>query len=106
MNEDASARPRGLSARQAYVLEMAIVAASILALVMIFQPFWLALFSVGAAAVVIVGFLFNLVPLLRPGVRVATLVKATVAIVVIFVIVTALSLASAELYAYYISPVD
>lgn len=99
------APPGGLSPRQAYVLETVIVAASILALVMIFQPFSLTLFTIGAAAIVIVGLVFNLVPLCRPGVRVRTLARAVVVIAVIFVIVTALSLASAELYAYYISPV-
>jgi hypothetical protein len=102
-----SDRPgRILSARGAYTLEMTIVIASILALMMIFQPFSLALFTIGAAAVVIVGLAFNLVPLCRPGVPVRSLVKGTVAIVVIFAIVTALSLASAELYAFYISPVN
>ena len=106
MSEQGAARPRGLSARQAFALEAVIVAASILALVLIFQPFALSLFSIGAGAIVIVGLLFNLVPLCRPGVRVSSLVKALAVIVVVFAIVTALSLASAELYAYYISPSD
>lgn len=106
MSVDRARERGGLSAGQAYGLEMTIVAASLLALVMIFQPFSLALFSIGAAAVVIVGLLFNLVPLCRPGVRPIALLKATAVIVFVFAVVTALSLASAELYAYYISPVD
>jgi hypothetical protein len=97
---------RVLSVRQARTLEFAIVGASILALVLIFQPFVLGLFSVGAAAIVIVGLLFNLVPLCQPGTRVRSVVLALVVIIVVFAIVTVLALASAELYAYYISPAD
>lgn len=97
--------PRGgLSARQARTLEYTIVAASILALVMIFQPFSLQLFTFGAAAIIIVGLVFNLVPFCQPGRTVGSLVRVTAIIVVIFAIVTALSLASAELYASYIAP--
>jgi uncharacterized protein YqfA (UPF0365 family) len=97
---------RVLSGRQARTLEYLIVGASILALVLIFQPFALGLFSIGAAAIVAVGLLFNLVPLCQPGVRVRSLVVALIVIIVIFAIVTGLALASAELYAYYISPAD
>lgn len=97
---------RGMSARQARGVEYAIVGASILALAMIFQPFALGLFTVGAAAIVIVGLLFNLVPLCQPGKPARSLVVATGVIVVIFAIVTVLALASAELYAAYISPAD
>lgn len=97
---------RGLSARGARTLEVTIVAASLLALVLIFQPFSLGLFSVGAAAIVIVGLLFNLVPLCRPGVTWGTLARALVVIVVIFAIVTALSLGAAVLYAAWVAPGD
>jgi hypothetical protein len=94
----------GLSGRQARTLEYTIVAASILALVLIFQPFSLQLFTLGAAAIIIVGLLFNLVPFCQPGKSVGALVRVALIIVVIFIIVTALSLASAELYAAYIAP--
>jgi hypothetical protein len=106
MSEREATAARGLSQRQAHALEMVIVVASILALLLIFQPFSLTLFTIGAAAIVIVGLAFNLVPLCRPGVRPRSLVVAVAVIVVIFAIVTALSLASAELYAYYISPAE
>ena len=104
MSESGSAPRRGLSARQAGTVEGVIVGASILSLVLIFQPFSLRLFSIGAGAVVIVGLLFNLVPMCRPGVRISSLLKGLAVIVVAFAIVTALSLASAELYAYYMTP--
>lgn len=98
------AKRRGISAGTARTLEYVIVAASLLALLMIFQPFSLELFTLGAAAIVIVGLVFNIVPLCQPGKPVRSLVVASIVIVVVFAIVTLLALASAELYAYYISP--
>ena len=95
---------RGITARTARTLEYVIVGASILALAMIFQPFSVELFTLGAAAIVIVGLAFNIVPLCQPGKSVRSLVIAGIVIVVVFAIVTVLALASAELYAYYISP--
>jgi hypothetical protein len=94
-----------LTVRQARTLEYAIVGASILALVMIFQPFSLELFTLGAAAIVIVGLAFNLVPMCQPGKALRSLGIGIFVIVVSFGVVTLLSLGMAELYAYYISPV-
>jgi hypothetical protein len=92
-----------MTARQARAVEYSIVALSVAALVMIFQPFSLGLYSVGAALVIVAGLAFNLVPLARPGRPARSLVKATLVILAIFVIVTALALGSAELYALYMS---
>jgi len=100
----AEGRRRGISARTARTLEYVIVVASILALVLIFQPFAVELFTLGAAAIVIVGLAFNIVPLCTPGKSVRSLVIATIVIVVAFAVVTVLALGFAELYAYYISP--
>lgn len=94
---------RGMTAAQARTVEYGIVALSVAALVMIFQPFWLGLYSVGAALVILAGLAFNLVPLARPGRPARSLVKAAIVILVIFAIVTALALGSAELYALYMS---
>jgi hypothetical protein len=94
----------GMSVRQARRLEYGIVGASILALALIFQPFSLELFTLGAAAIVIVGLAFNLVPLCQPGRTARSLLTATIVIVVAFAIVTALALGSAELYAIHIAP--
>ena len=97
--------PRGgMTARQARTLEFSIVGASLLALVMIFQPFSLELFTLGAAAIVIVGLAFNLVPFAQPGKTARSVWIGVVIIVVAFAIVTLLSLGMAELYGYYISP--
>jgi hypothetical protein len=104
MSDRAAVARRGLSARQARTIESVIVGASVLALVLIFQPFSVTLFTLGAAAIVIVGLAFNLVPLCQPGKPVRALVTATIVIIVIFAIVTALALASAKIYAYYVTP--
>lgn len=101
--EAATAKRAGMTARQAKTVEFSIVALSIAALVMIFQPFWLGLYTVGAGLVILAGLAFNLVPLARPGRPARALVKATIVILVIFVIVTALALGSAELYALYVA---
>lgn len=93
----------GMTAAQARAVEFTIVALSIASLVMIFQPFSLVLYTVGAALVIVAGLAFNLVPLARPGRPARSLVKATIVILVIFAMVTALALGSAELYAIYIS---
>ena len=93
-----------LSLRQARAVEYGIVAASLLALMLIFQPFSLQLFSLGAAAIVIVGLAFNLVPLAQPGKTWRSFFIAIVVIVVAFAVVTLLSLGMAELYGYYVTP--
>ena len=95
---------RGMTERQARTLEFGIVGASLLALVLIFQPFSLDLFTLGAAAIVIVGLAFNLVPLAQPGKAWRSVLIAAIVIVVAFAIVTLLSLGMAKLYGYYISP--
>jgi hypothetical protein len=95
---------RGMTVRQARTVEYTIVVASLLALGMIFQPFSLELFTLGAAAIVIVGLAFNLVPLAQPGKTKGSLVTGTIVIVVVFAIVTLLALGMAELYGYYVTP--
>ena len=94
---------RGMSVRTARTVEYSIVGISIVALVLIFQPFALSLFTVGAGLIVLVGLLFNLVPLAQPGRSVGSLVRGGVIIVVAFLVVTALALGSAELYAMYLT---
>ena len=93
----------GMSARQAKMIEYSIVAVSVLSLVLLFQPFSLALYSIGAGLVVLAGLAFNLVPLCTPGRTVASLVRAAVIIVVILFVVAALSMGSVELYAMYLT---
>ncbi len=92
----------GLTAQQARRVEFGIIGLCIAALVMIFQPFSLTLFGVGAALVVLGGLAFNLVPLCRPGVRVASLVKAGGIVLLILLIVAGIAITAAHLYGVYL----
>jgi hypothetical protein len=99
----ADSAPAGMTVKQAKTVEYAIIAVSVLSLVLLFQPFSLGLYSVGAGLVVFAGLAFNLVPLCVPGRPFRSLVKGAVVIIVIFIIVTALALGSALLYSWYLS---
>src|SRR5271166_7207672 len=88
----------GMTVNQAKTIEYAIIFVSVLSLVLLFQPFSLGLYSVGAGLVVLAGLAFNLVPLCRPGRTVASVVKAAMIIVVILIVVAALSVGAVELY--------
>lgn len=93
----------GMSARQARTIEYCLVGISIVALALIFQPFSLTLYSLGAGLIVFAGLAFNLVPLCVAGRPVSSLVKGAVIIAVIFVVVAALALGSAMLYSIYLT---
>jgi hypothetical protein len=93
----------GMTVTQAKAIEYAIVLVSVLSLVLLFQPFSLTLYSIGAGLVVLAGLAFNLVPLCTSGRPFSSLVKGAVIIAIIFVIVTLLALGSALLYSWYLS---
>ena len=56
-----------MTASQAKLIEYSIIGLCILALLMIFQPFTLAFYSIGAGLVVLGGLAFNLIPFLSRG---------------------------------------
>ena len=93
----------GMSVGQARKIEYSIVAVSVLSLVLLFQPFSLPLYSIGAGLVVLAGLAFNLVPLCTPGRPLASLIRAALIIVIIFFVVAALSMGAVELYAMYLT---
>lgn len=93
----------GMTAKQAKTIELTIVGVSLLSLILLFQPFSLGLYSVGAGLVVLAALAFNLVPLCVPGRSVASLLKGALVIAIIFVVVTLISLGSALLYAAYLT---
>jgi hypothetical protein len=93
----------GMTVGQAKAIEYAIVLVSVLSLILLFQPFSLTLYSIGAGLVVLAGLAFNLVPLCTPGRPLRSLLKGAVIIAIIFVIVTLLALGSALLYSWYLS---
>lgn len=79
-------------------LEFFIIGLGVLALLLIFQPFSLALFGIGCGLVVIAALSNNLLPLCEPGVPAKTVIVAALIVAVIFVVVVGLSLVSAYLY--------
>jgi hypothetical protein len=94
----------GMSARGARALERSIIGFSILSLLLIFQPFSLTLFGVGAGLVVVAGLAFNLMPLCRPGVPVRKVVVAGLIVLAVLAAVVLAALGSAQLYAIYLQP--
>jgi hypothetical protein len=99
----ASPAPPGMTAKQAKTAELTIVGISLLSLVLLFQPFSLELYSVGAGLVVFAGLAFNLVPLCVPGRPFASLLRGALVVAIIFVVVTLLALGSAMLYSIYLA---
>ena len=91
-----------MTAAQAKLIERLIIGLCVLSVLAIFQPFSLALFSVGCVTVVIGALAFNLVPLCREGVPGRALVKAIVIILVILGIAAALGVGTAFLYVEYL----
>jgi hypothetical protein len=71
--------------------------------VLLFQPFSLGLYSIGAGLVVLAGLAFNLVPLCAPGRTYGSLLRGALIIAIIFVVVTLLALGSAMLYSVYLT---
>ncbi|MGE0116334.1 MAG: hypothetical protein AB7S71_23105 [Dongiaceae bacterium] len=96
------AKREGMSARQAQSVEWSIIALCILALALIFQPFWLPLYSIGAGLVVLGGLAFNLVPLCRPGVPRRKLINAGITVLLLLLIVAGLAIGSAYLYGEFL----
>ena len=91
-----------MTAAQARALEWSIIGLCVAALLMVFQPFSLKLFGVGAGLVVLGGLAFNLVPLCRPGVPVRAVVTAAAVTVALLLIVAGLAIGSAWLYGFYL----
>jgi hypothetical protein len=88
----------GIGRRGAARLEFAIIGLSIGALLLIFQPFSLALFGVGCGLVVLAGLVNNLLPLCRPQVTRRELLNGALTVAGIFIVTLLVALASAYLY--------
>lgn len=93
--------PKGMSAAQAKVIEFAIIALCLVALLFVFQPFSQRLFSIGAALVVVGGLAFNLIPFCRPGIPLRKVLNVALIVIVILCIVTVIAIGSAYLYGIY-----
>ncbi len=94
--------PHGMTAKQAKILELGIIAFCIVALIMIFQPFSMTVFSIGAAFVVVGGLAFNLVPLCKPGAPLKSVLRAGVIVLAVLTVVIFLAMGSTELYSIYL----
>jgi hypothetical protein len=92
----------GMSAGQARALERSIIGLSIVSLLLVFQPFSLALFGVGAGLVVVAGLAFNLIPWCREGVPVRKLVIVGLTVLTVLGGVIVVAVGSAQLYAIYL----
>jgi hypothetical protein len=96
-----------MSAASAQKLEYAIIGIGILALVMIFQPFSLALFTAGSVLVVLAGLINNLLPLAQTGVPKRAVVKAAMIVAMIFCITLLVAIFAADLYGvFFLNPPD
>jgi hypothetical protein len=96
------ASEQGMSATTARGIEGAIIGLCLLALVLIFQPFSLRLYGVGAGLVVLGGLLFNLIPHCRAGVPLRWLLTVVLIVLALLIIVFLLSIGSTYLYALYL----
>jgi hypothetical protein len=96
------AQGQGMSAATARTIEYAIIGLCVLALALIFQPFSLTLYGVGAGLVVLGGLAFNLIPHCRPGVPLRWLLTVGLIVLGLLILVFLLALGSTYLYALYL----
>ncbi len=91
---------RGMSVRTASRLEYSVIGLGIFALLLIFQPFSLALYGIGCGLVVLAGLVNNLLPLCQPGVRMRSVMTGALIVAMIFCFALLVSIAAAYLYGY------
>ncbi len=99
MSDDQRAdQPAGMTAGAALRLEFGIIGLGILALVMIFQPLSLTLFSIGCGLVVIAALANNLLPLAQPGTPARTIVLASIIVATILCTAVLVAIGAAHTY--------
>jgi hypothetical protein len=104
---DSTETSRGMGAVAALRLEYAIIGLGILALLLIFQPFNITLFTIGCMLVVLAGLINNLLPLAQPSVSARTVVKVAMIVAMIFCITLLVSIFAAYLYGVlFLNPPD
>jgi lipoprotein signal peptidase len=91
-----------MTASQAKFVEYSIIGLCVIALAMIFQPFAIALYSIGAGLVVLGGLAFNLIPFCRPGIPFSRLIKVSLIVLLILAVVVMLGIGTAYLYVWYL----
>jgi hypothetical protein len=93
---------QGMSTVTARTIEYAIIALCVLSLIMIFQPFSLTLYGIGAGLVLLGGLAFNLIPHCRPGVPLRWLLTVALIVGALLVVVFVLAVGTSYLYAWYL----
>lgn len=91
-------RSAGLSSAAALRLEYAVIGLGIVALLMIFQPFSLPVFSVGCGLVVLAALANNLLPLAQPGTPARMVVFAAAVVALVFCSALIVAIVAAYLY--------
>ncbi len=95
----------GMTSATARKLEYSIIALGIIALLLIFQPFNISLFAIGAILVVIAGLVNNLLPLAHSGVQIRSVITVALVVAMIFCITLLLSIFVAYLYgSFFLQP--
>ena len=97
----------GLTPTAARTLEYGIIGLGGFALLMIFQPFNIWLFTVGCALIVLAGLVNNVLPLAQSGVSKRSLVTVAMVVAMIFCMVLLASIVVAHLYGiFFLKPPD
>lgn len=97
----------GMSPKSALRMEFFIIGLGILALLLIFQPFSITLFTVGSIVVVVAGLINNLLPLAQPGVPARSVITVAMVVAMVFCIVLLVAIFAAHLYGvFFLKPPD
>jgi len=91
-----------MTANQAKLIEYGIIGLCIIALLMIFQPFNMIFYSIGAGLVVLGGLAFNLIPFCREGVPLAKLGKIALIVLIVLLAAVILGIGTGYLYVWYL----
>lgn len=96
---------KGMTSQQAFKMEYAIIGVGLFALVLIFQPFSIGLFSIGCMLVVLAGLVNNILPLAQPGVKLSSVITTAMVVAMIFCIVLIVAIWAAYLYGkFFLAP--
>jgi len=91
-----------MTAQQAKLVEFSIIGLCVIALMMIFQPFTLFFYSIGAGLVVLGGLAFNLIPFCREGVSFKKLGRIALIVLAILGVAVLLGIGTGYLYVWYL----
>jgi len=86
-----------MSPRTAKTMTWGIVGFCLLALLLIFQPFAIELFSVGCVMVVVGGLIFNVIPFATPQHSIAQIGRVAVIVAIVLMVAVAIAIGCVEL---------